>query len=175
MVKAIFFDRDGVLCDLVPRPDGTHTAPWSLEEFHLRPRIQDAINLNRDEYCQFVVTNQPDVLDGKLSLNLLHEFHNTLTTLCGFDEIVYCLHRNSPNYKPKTGMVDYLVAKYNIDVSRSFLIGDRWKDIVCGHHAGVYTIFTGTTYDDGGTGIYPDASVSDVYTACELIMQGVTR
>lgn len=175
MVKAIFFDRDGVLCDLVPRPDGTNTAPWTRDEFRLRPRINDAAALNRQTYKQFVVTNQPDVLDGKLAINDLHYFHEVLRRECQFDELVYCLERGSSNYKPNTGMVDYLVTKYNVDVTQSFLIGDRWKDIVCGHRVGLYTIFTGTKYNDGGTHIYPDVMVPDVYAACELIMRGVTR
>lgn len=175
MVKAIFFDRDGVLCDLVHRTDDIRTAPWTREEFRLCPRIKDATDLTRGTYKQFVVTNQPDVLDGKLTLDLLHEFHAQLYATCQFDDIVYCLERGSSHYKPNTGMVDDLITKYSVDVSQSFMIGDRWKDIVCGHHAGLYTIFTGAKYNDGGTHIYPDAIVPDVYAACELIMRGVTR
>lgn len=174
MVNAIFFDRDGVLCDLVSRPDGTNTAPWAREEFHLRPRIKEAAALNRHTHKQFVITNQPDVWDGKLSLELLHEFHKILSTTCAFDEIVYCLDRTSPEYKPNTGMLTYLINKYDVDVTQSFLIGDRWKDIVCGHQCGVTTIFTGTKYNDGGTHIYPDIIVPDVYAACDLIMRRVT-
>lgn len=175
MVNAIFFDRDGVLCDLVPRPDGTHTAPWAWHEFKLKPRIAEATALNRRVYKQFVITNQPDVLDGKLTLKELESFHRLIQYKCGFDEIVYCLKRNTHCYKPNTGMVEYLVQKYDIDVTQSFLIGDRWKDIVCGENSGLYTIFTGTKYNDGGTSIYPHAMVPDVFAACELIMRGVNH
>lgn len=175
MVKAIFFDRDGVLCDLVARPTGQHTAPWTRDEFKMRPYIAEALALTRAEYKHFVVTNQPDVLDGKLAFDDLLYFHECLYEIGHFDEIVYCLDRHSPNYKPRTGMVDDLVEKYNIDITQSFLVGDRWKDIVCGHHAGLTTIFVGAKYEDGGSGIGPDYSVTDVKAACDWIMQRTTE
>lgn len=170
MVKAIFFDRDGVLTRLVPRTHG-QTAPWHPEEFQILPRVGEALALTRSCFKHFVITNQPDVGDGHLQLCHLHAFHQFLYACFDFDEILYSLSRTSPFYKPQTGMVDYLVKKYKVDVQYSFLIGDRWKDIVCGHNSGLTTIFIGSKYEDGGTGITPNYYAADVYEACRLIME----
>lgn len=171
MVDAIFFDRDGVLCELVERIDGRRTPPWRKDEFKVVPQLAEALALTRRQFKHFVVTNQPDVVDGYLSLDDLHYFHDCLTTEYAFDEIVYCLERSSANYKPRTGMIDTIAARYNIDVSRSFMVGDTWKDIACGHRAGLTTIFIGTTYDSGSSHIYPDYAVGDIQSACTLIAQ----
>lgn len=173
MVNAIFFDRDGVLTKLVHRDIG-NTAPWRPEEFVILPRVAEAVALTRPYFRQFVVTNQPDVLDGNLQLTDLHQFHDTLITHGGFDEIVYCLERGSTSYKPNTGMVEYLVEKYDVDVTQSFMIGDRWKDIACGCNTGLATIFIGDKYEDGGSGIYPDFFAADVFDACQLIMEQIS-
>lgn len=170
MVRAIFFDRDGVLTRLVPRPHG-HTAPWCPEEFQILPRVGDALALTRSCFKHFVITNQPDVDDGHLELRHLYAFHQFLTACFDFDEILYSLSRTSPFYKPRTGMIDHLVAKYNIDVDHSFLIGDSWKDIMCGHNSGLTTIFIGSKYEDGETKITPQYYAADVYEACRLIME----
>jgi len=169
MTNAIFFDRDGVLTKLIDR--GTEqTSAWVPEEFELYPRIHDALALTRPYYKHFVVTNQPGIRDGVLAVDVLEQFHAHLYRDFGFDEIVYCSDRQSPDYKPNAGSVLKLMKKYDIDPQQSFMIGDRWKDIVCGHRAGLTTIFVGAKYDDGGSSIYPSFSAIDVYDACQLIM-----
>lgn len=176
MINAIFFDRDGVLTKLVPRGDTT-TSAWTLEEFELYPHIAEAVALTRGQFKHFIVTNQPGILDGVLPLDVLESFHQQLQTQFGFDEIVYCSDRTSMDYKPNSGLVEKLIAKYDVNVSRSYMIGDRWKDIVCGHRVGLTTIFVGNKYDDGGTGIYPDFYANDVLDACRIIeyQQALTK
>lgn len=172
MTKAIFFDRDGVLTKLIHR--GTEqTSAWHPEEFTLYPRIHEALALTRPFYKHFVVTNQPGVRDGVLSVSVLHAFHHSLQREFGFDEIAYCSDRHSADYKPNPGAVLKLIDKYQIDPQQSFMIGDRWKDIVCGHRAGLTTIFVGAKYDDGGSQIYPSHTATDVYDACQLIRMNV--
>lgn len=168
MTNAIFFDRDGVLTKLVDRGH-ERTSAWTWEEFTLYPNIREALALTRSQYKHFVVTNQPGVADGVLSVAVLEQFHRYLSHEFGFDEIVYCSDRQSFNYKPHPGAVIDLMTRHQIDPHRSFMIGDRWKDIVCGHRAGLTTIFVGSKYDDGGTNIYPSHSVGNVYAACEVI------
>jgi D-glycero-D-manno-heptose 1,7-bisphosphate phosphatase len=166
--RAIFFDRDGVLTKLVNR--GTeYTSAWRAEEFELYPLIHEALALTRPFYKHFVVTNQPGISDGVLAVEVLEHFHQVLSQEFGFDDIVYCSDRRSPNYKPNPGAVLTLIHKYHIDPQQSFMVGDRWKDIVCGQRAGLTTIFVGSKYDDGGTNLYPSYSVANVYEACQVI------
>lgn len=147
MVKSIFWDRDGVINELVYH-DGIYTAPWKAEEFKFTKNIKQAINKVKNlGYYNFIVTNQPDILDGHLKLKQLQIMHNMIQKWLGFDEILFEMNRHSNNYKPNNGMVEKLISKYNIDRSNSFMIGDRWKDIVCGEKSKLNTIFIGSKYN----------------------------
>ena len=71
MVKCIFWDRDGVINELVYH-DGIYTAPWKAEEFKFTKNIKEAIvKVKNLGYMNFIVTNQPDVLDGNLKFTFL--------------------------------------------------------------------------------------------------------
>ncbi len=138
--KALFLDRDGVLNKLVDnRP------PWHKSEviFYSAAKsiLQIAISKN---FLPIVVTNQPDAGRGKLSYENLHSINRficehlqiKLFYICDhpFDNICECR-------KPKPGMLLKASSENNIDLSESFLIGDREKDIQAGINAGCKTIF----------------------------------
>jgi D-glycero-D-manno-heptose 1,7-bisphosphate phosphatase len=143
MVKAIFFDKDGVLNKMVER-ENMWTAPWTLDEFEFTDGAKMAVNLVKSYgYKTFMITNQPDMLDGKMTATALHDILHLNDSYFGFDGIKAAIKRNEPDYKPNTGMVDFFVEKYNIDVNQSFMIGDSWKDIVCGQRAGLTTYYIG--------------------------------
>jgi D-glycero-D-manno-heptose 1,7-bisphosphate phosphatase len=171
--RAIFFDRDGVINQLVPRADGRNTSPWNQREFVLLPYVKDALALVSPHFRCFVVTNQPHVgLD--MSVDDIIDIHAYLQyEVPYFTEIAYCSVPGSSNYKPNHGAITMLLNKYNLSptLRSHFIIGDRWKDILCGHNAGVTTIFVGDKYTDGGSGIYPDHHTANIYTACQLIME----
>ena len=68
VVKAVFFDRDGVLNELVDRGDGIKTAPWNTSEFKILPNAKEAVDIVKKlGYKSYVVTNQPDMYDGHMS------------------------------------------------------------------------------------------------------------
>jgi len=172
MNRAVFFDRDGVLNELVDRLDGTTTAPWSVNEFLFMENAKLAVEIVRKmNYKTFVVTNQPDVNDGMLLQEELNIMHRMISHWLRIDEIQYSQHRNSDTYKPNNGMIELLIEKHLIDRSKSYIIGDRWKDIVAGNKSKLTTIFVGDEYHYPYEykNIQPDYTVSNVLEACKLI------
>ena len=145
--KAVFFDRDGVINYLVKRPDGSLTAPWSIAEFVSIPGAKQAVQLVKDMgYMVFVVTNQPDVYDDKLSIHHLEIMNRMLKAWFGVDDVMCAFERGSAWYKPNNGMIETLIRQYKIDRSQSYIIGDRWKDIAAGHKSKLTTIYIGDNY-----------------------------
>jgi len=171
--KAVFFDRDGVLNYLVDH-DGIKTAPWSLDEFKFVDGAKDAVALVKSVgYTTLVVTNQPDVNDGKLKANDLQFMTRMVKTWLGIDDVYCAYERNTKYYKPNNGMIEFFISKYNISRSKSFLVGDRWKDIVAGKKSELTTIYIGDEYTapEEYSDIKPDYIVSNVLQACVLIME----
>ena len=174
MRRAIFFDRDGVINKLVPRSDGRCTSPWSLSEFMLLPRVREAVALVAPHYDCFVITNQPHV-GHETTTHKLAQIHQYLQhEVPGIVEISYCSDQGSSHYKPGHGMVIDLLNKYQLTTAprHHYMIGDRWKDVVCGYRSGLTTIYVGDKYECGEyANISPDYIVPDIYAACELIME----
>lgn len=172
MTRAIFFDRDGVINPLVARPDGRYTSPWNAEELILLPQVREAFQLVASAYTCFVVTNQPHV-GVDMTDTQLHEIHNALQSqIPEITAFAYCSVQGSSHYKPSHGMLLDLMRQHHLGpAANHYMIGDRWKDIVCGHNAGVQTIFVGDKYDNGGMRVTPRYTVPNIYAACELIME----
>jgi D-glycero-D-manno-heptose 1,7-bisphosphate phosphatase len=146
MRKAVFLDKDGVINALIPREDGRLTSPWTLEEFkdsiylHVKESIQILRNL---DYMVLVVTNQPGVLDGDMYMTELDDICGYLEDEYGVNHVLYALKQGTPVYKPNNGMMEALIRTYHIDRSKSFMVGDRWKDIVPGNKSDLTTIYVG--------------------------------
>lgn len=171
--KCVFYDRDGIINDLVLH-NNVLTAPWSLSEFKLKPNVKYSINLVKDlGFLTFVITNQPDVKDGLLKFEDLEEMHKIINVKYKFDEISYCLDRGSSFYKPNNMMVENLIHKYKVNRSKSFFIGDTWKDIVCGEKSKITTIFVGQKYTspDNFKNIKPKYIVNDIISATNIIRE----
>jgi D-glycero-D-manno-heptose 1,7-bisphosphate phosphatase len=172
MIRAVFFDRDGVINCLVDR-DGEMTAPWHVNEFNLFTGVRAAIDLVKtNNYMTFVVTNQPDVVDGKLPKRHLDLMHRMVKSWLCVDDILVAYERGSAWYKPNNGMLETFIKHYNIDRVSSYIIGDRWKDIVAGHRSGLSTIFIGQeyTFPLEYKDIQPDYICDNVLQACRLIV-----
>lgn len=172
MVRAVFFDRDGVLNELVKRPTGERTAPWNLDEFMPISGSTAAIELVKDMgFMAFCVTNQPDVLDGILPqyhLNVMMQYWLDQ----GIDDALVAYERGSAWYKPNNGMIETLVKKFKVDRDASYIIGDRWKDIVAGHKSKLTTIYIGNNYhcpEEKYKHIHPDLIADNVLHAACLI------
>ena len=147
--KAIFLDRDGTINKYV----GFLT---DINEFELLDGVTEAIKMiNESGYLAIVVTNQPVIARGEVSVEELQEIHNKMETLLGqagayIDDIFYCPHHPHKGYegerpeykiececrKPKPGMLLAAAEKYNIDLRESWMIGDGENDIEAGKNAG---------------------------------------
>lgn len=172
--RAVFFDRDGVINELVERADGSLTSPWTVDEFRFMPFAQEAVKTVKDMgFMTFVVTNQPGVHDGDMNRSQLDLINSMLKRWLGIDDILCALDRTSDFYKPNNGMIEHFIKKYNINRDGSYLIGDRWKDIVPGHKSKLQTIFVGADYiyPYEHKDITPDYKAIDILDACCTIME----
>lgn len=162
--KAIFLDRDGTLNKYVG-------FLRNIEQFELIPGTEEAIcKINESGYLAIVVTNQPVIARGEVSLEELEEIHNKMETLLGLkgayvDAIYYCPHHPHKGYegerpeykikcecrKPKPGMLLKAAEDFNIDLSQSWMVGDGENDILAGIAAGCQTALVGGNEHFGET------------------------
>jgi D-glycero-D-manno-heptose 1,7-bisphosphate phosphatase len=147
--RAVFLDRDGVLNRALVRNRKPY-APRHLGEFRLLPGAADAVReLKSVGFLIIVVTNQPDVGHGLTTPQTLAAMHARLSERLLLDAILVCPHRQDAGCacrKPKPGMIHQAETDWGIDVSRSYLVGDRSTDIVAGRAAGLYTVFLDRGY-----------------------------
>lgn len=174
MRKAVFLDKDGVINSLVKRDQGELTSPWTLEEFIncIFPEVKESIEkLKKLDYLVFVVTNQPGVLDGNMLMTELDEICSFLEEEYGIDHVLYALKKNTGLYKPNNGMIESLIRIYEVDPENSFMVGDRWKDIVPGHKSNLKTIYVGSDWSipEEYNTIEPDFKVSNLKEAVNVI------
>ena len=151
MLKAAFLDRDGVI-NKASVVDGKPYPPRNLDELELIPGVDQAILQLRDRgYFCIVVTNQPDVARGKTSKETVESINQFLIQHLAIHEIVSCYHDDHENCgcrKPKPGSLLKAALKYNIDLNKSFMVGDRWRDIEAGQNAGCKTFFIDYQYNE---------------------------
>lgn len=147
--RAVFLDRDGVLNVAVVR-DGRPYPPGSLAEMTLLPGVEEACaRLKQCGFLLIVVTNQPDIARGTAASGAVDEINAALQARLGLDEIRVCPHDDADNCacrKPKPGLLLQAAHRWRIDLARSFMIGDRWRDIEAGRAAGCRTIFVDYGY-----------------------------
>ena len=128
----------------------------NINEFELIPGVTDAIKkINRSGYLAIVVTNQPVIARGEVTIEDLQEIHNKMETLLGMegayvDGLYYCPHHPHKGFegeipefkidcscrKPKPGMLLKAAHDFNIDLSESWMVGDGENDILAGKNAG---------------------------------------
>lgn len=174
MRKAVFLDKDGIINELIERSDGRFTSPWTLEEFKstINPYIFDHVKTLKElNYMVFVVTNQPGVLDGEMYMTELDDICGYLEEEVGVNHVLYALKKDSDLYKPNNGMIEALIRTYKIYRHNSFMIGDRWKDIVAGNKSDLITMYVNKEkYDTPElTDVGPNHSFRTLDSAIEMI------
>lgn len=152
MGRAVFLDRDGVINSAIVR-DGKPYPPRTREEFKLLPGVTEACaKLRAAGFNLIVATNQPDVGRGTIDASVVEELHRAMMDLLPLDRIEVCYDGSDKEAsgfrKPAPGMLIRAADELGIDLSRSFMVGDRWRDIDCGHAAGCKTIFIDYGYSE---------------------------
>jgi D-glycero-D-manno-heptose 1,7-bisphosphate phosphatase len=143
--RAVFLDRDGVINRALIRDDKPYP-PSSLAEFEILPGVTEACaKLKQAGFLLVVATNQPDVGRGVLSQDIVETLHAHMGHVLPIDRIEVCYHpgRGASDCdcrKPKPGMLLRSARDLDIDLPSSWMVGDRWRDIDCGHAAGCRTI-----------------------------------
>ncbi|MFF5994472.1 HAD family hydrolase [Lysinibacillus sp. KU-BSD001] len=149
MKKAIFLDRDGVINEVLTDRVKFVNKP---EDLYFLPGVPEAIKkLNKYFDYVFVVTNQGGVGLGFMKESQLQEIHQFMIFQLKkqgaiIDEAVYCPHKPRANCecrKPKSKLIIDLAQKYEVDVSRSYMVGDTDTDIIAGKNAGTKGVFLG--------------------------------
>jgi D-glycero-D-manno-heptose 1,7-bisphosphate phosphatase len=171
--RAVFLDRDGVLNDVMMREGKPHP-PANLGELRIANGAPEALaRLKAAGWLLIVVTNQPDVGRGTQSREVVDQINQKLAAALPVDEFVVCWHDGSEACscrKPKPGMVLDAAARQDIDLARSFLIGDRWRDIDCGRAAGVRTVWIDRGYAERGPEQPADFRCGSIAEAVEWIL-----
>jgi D-glycero-D-manno-heptose 1,7-bisphosphate phosphatase len=172
MRRAIFLDRDGVLNRAYERGGITYP-PASVGEVELLPGVVEALQmLATHDVLLVVVTNQPDVARGTQQRQTVEAINRYLAERLPLHAIFTCYHDTPDNCdcrKPKPGLLLQAAQEYDIDLSQSFLVGDRWSDIVAGHAAGCRTFLVATLYSQRER-CAPDYEVANVLEAAHTIV-----
>ena len=184
--RAIFLDRDGTM-------NVSKGFISKADDLELIPGTIDAIKaINKSGALAIVITNQPVIARGECSFEELHNIHNKLKTLLGekgafVDDIFYCPHHPDKGFegevpelkfdcecrKPKTGMIDEAVKKYNIDLSKSYMVGDSTMDLETARNAGIKSVLvdTGFAGNDGKYDRSCDIEADNLFDAVEKIIK----
>lgn len=147
--RCVFLDRDGTLNKYVG-------FLRHIDQLELLPGAAEAVRkINESGYLAIIVTNQPVIARGEVTVPELREIHNKLETLLGqegayVDGIYYCPHHPHKGYegeipelkidcqcrKPKPGLLYQAAKDFHIDLTASYMVGDGDNDVQCGINAG---------------------------------------
>lgn len=169
--RAVFFDRDGVLNAALLRK-GRPFSPRVPAELRIEPDAPAAADRLRAEgFRLFAVTNQPDVARGLLAPEDLAAMMNAVAVTVRLDDWRVCTHDDADGChcrKPRPGMIADLAAKWNVDLARSFIVGDTVRDVGAGRAAGCTTILLRRSYNQD---VDADVIVHTLEEAAERIVE----
>jgi D-glycero-D-manno-heptose 1,7-bisphosphate phosphatase len=145
----VFLDRDGVVNEAIVR-DGRPLPPAAVDEVVIPTGVREACRLLSDAGLLLVlVTNQPDIARGTTSRQAVDAINGHLTHELNLDAAYVCPHDDSDACgcrKPAPGLLLDAAADLGVDLTRSVMVGDRWRDIEAGKRAGVTTVWLRRDY-----------------------------
>ena len=147
--KALFLDRDGTI-NKARLTKGKPYPPRSNKNLKFITGITDLIHYaNKKKYIVIVITNQPDFERGLTTKKNIISINKLIKKKFKIKKIYTCYSSLNSNFfkKPNPGMIFQAKKDYNIDLNKSFLIGDTWKDILAGKKANVKTILLKRKYN----------------------------
>ncbi|MDE7446800.1 MAG: HAD-IIIA family hydrolase [Lachnospiraceae bacterium] len=182
--KCIFLDRDGTVNKL-------KGLLYDIDELELEDMVVEAIRrINHSEWLCIVITNQPVVARGLCLIEDVENIHKKLVTLLGnqgvyLDDILFCPHHPDKGYqgenlaykipchcrKPDIGMLEQCAERYNIDLNKSWFVGDTTVDIQTGLNADMHTalVETGEAGKDGKYQVNPEITGKNLKDIVEQI------
>ncbi|MGE3841078.1 MAG: D-glycero-alpha-D-manno-heptose-1,7-bisphosphate 7-phosphatase [Vicinamibacterales bacterium] len=186
---AVFFDRDGTLIEEVGYLDHIDRIvlfPWTIDALRV---------LRRAGFRLFVITNQAGIARGYFDEAFVESVHAHLGERFAaagvpVDHFYYCPHHpeaTRPDYrmvcrcrKPGPGMIERAAVDFDVDLSRSFVVGDRWLDIGAAHAAGARGLLVRTGYGAHESRhpegeVEPAAIVDHVFAAASWIVREGAR
>jgi histidinol-phosphate phosphatase family protein len=150
--RAVFLDRDGVLTHLVDYPGIERVAARSISDFKIAQGAREMVErIKQMGYLAIVVTNQNGLTDGTVPKKDLEMMHERLKKELSVDDIFVCPHTKDEHCrcrKPNPGMLLDAADKHDIDLARSFMVGDWWRDIDAGKNAGCKTVLVSMPSND---------------------------
>lgn len=171
--KAIFLDRDGVINAAFVR-EGKPYPPSNLEELIILDGVRDSLHLSKKMgFLNIIITNQPDVGTGKQLQEDLDQIHEHIKKILTIDDIFVCIHVDFDQCscrKPLPGMLVAAQEKWQIDFEKSFLVGDRWRDIGAAQAVGCKGFFIDYGYNEQRPA-FPYCAVSSLREAVQEIYQ----
>lgn len=188
---AVFLDRDGTINEQMGYIN-------HLSRFKLLPKVADAISLlNRNEIQVVVVTNQSGLARGYFPITLLETVHKKMIRLLKeknafIDGLYICPHHPEAKEiqyrldcscrKPKTGLLEQASEELHLDLSNSYMVGDRWSDLKCGNAVGAKSILVLSGYGRGDLDyigptqeVQPQHIAEDLLKAAEWIVDDMNK
>ena len=176
---AVFLDRDGTINEQMGYIN-------HLSRFNLLPGVCDAVRLlNENGFLTVIISNQSGVARGYFPINLVYQVHDLMKTILKekeaiIDGIFFCPHHPKgvvPEYtckcgcrKPKMGLIDRACNTFDIDMSNSYMIGDRHLDIELAQRCDLKSVLVKTGYGLGETDyILPQKEIKPSYVAWDLL------
>lgn len=177
MRPGVLLDRDGVLNAAVVR-DGRGASPRNFVEFQLLPGVSAAVaSLNCAGLPAIVVTNQPDIARGLLEPEQLARMNDFLRSHVPLEHIYTCIHDDRDGCdcrKPRPGLLLRAAAEFHLDLERSWMVGDSWRDIDAARAAKCRMIFVAGPHAVAGTH-RPDCVVRSLPEAAAMILRELGR
>jgi D-glycero-D-manno-heptose 1,7-bisphosphate phosphatase len=173
--RAVFLDRDGVLNEAVV-VDGLPYPPADSDGPTVLPGVREACEALREAgFRLIVVTNQPDIGRGTRRAEDVTRINERLRLDLGLDDVLMCPHDDADGCdcrKPRPGMLLEAAERWDIDLSKSFTVGDRSKDVEAGRSAGTRTVFINRDYAEPPPE-EPDLIVSELRECIPWIIETV--
>ncbi len=172
--RAIFLDRDGVINRSVVR-DGRPYPPATVEELDIPPDVPPALERARAAgFLLIGASNQPDVARGITPREAVDAINHRILERTPLLDILVCCHDDRDGCdcrKPLPGMLTRAAAAYGIDLGRSYMVGDRWRDVEAGRRAGCTTIWIDCGYREDWPVAPPDHTVRSLSEAIDWVLR----
>ena len=160
---ALFLDRDGIFNEVIFRGD-VLTSPRNLSEVIPYPHLQSLSEAKKMGFLLILVTNQPCVETGEVNMEFLEQYHGQLKATHKLDGVYLCPYadKTHPLRKPNPGMFLLAAKEHNIDLRKSFHLGDTEKDTLAAANCGATSLLWDRPYNQGVKADHRVSSLKEV-------------